>query len=76
MNLTQANKAKTYLIIHITGYSKCRLLEMGFTRLQNIVLINKVSDHGPYEVLIRNYKLALNEEEAICIFIEEHYKND
>ena len=73
MNLYQVETNCTYIISHISGYHKCRLLELGFTRCQKVVLIHKASFNGPIEVEIRYSKIALSKQEAESIFV---YKDE
>lgn len=69
MNLCQVELNRKYVISHVSGYHKCRLLELGFTRLQKIIVTHKVSYDGPIEVKIRYSKIALSKQEAESIFV-------
>lgn len=76
IKLCCANVKVKYKIISVSGINKCRLLEMGFIRNSIVEIINKNSNYGPFEVKLKNYRLALRIEEAENILVKSLDKNN
>lgn len=71
IKLCDCKIAEYYIIDHITGFNKCRLLEMGFVRNKNIKIIMRLFKKGPYLILLDKNLISLRVCECENIFVRE-----
>ena len=72
MNLSQAEIGQPVFILKINGekHIRRRLMDMGLTKKQ-IIVIKKVAPLGdPIEIRVRGYELSLRKEDAKNIDVE------
>jgi Fe2+ transport system protein FeoA len=54
----------------VAGPTRCRLLELGFTRGTEVEVSRRAAFGGPLEVRLRSYRLSLRVDEAQGIRVE------
>lgn len=72
MNLTEAKIGQPVSILKVNGekHIRRRLMDMGLTKKQ-VIVVKKVAPLGdPIEIRVRGYKLSLRKEDAKNIEVE------
>jgi ferrous iron transport protein A/ferrous iron transport protein B len=72
MNTTKLCCAKLdsfYKVVSVNGISRARLSELGFTKNTEVRVIRHLMHNGPIEVAIRDFHIALRQEEAENIVV-------
>ena len=71
IKLCDCKIAEFYFIDHIIGLNKCRMLELGFIRNKKIIIISKLSEHGPFLISLDRDLFSLQYEESKNIFLRK-----
>lgn len=72
MNSTKlccASSKYIYKVVNVTGTSRGRLSELGFTKDTEVRVVRNLMHNGPVEIFIRGYYIALRKEEAECVHV-------
>ena len=72
MNTTKlccGNTDCLYKVVSVIGVSRARLSELGFTKGTEVRVIRHLMNHGPIEVAVRDFHIALRQEEAENIVV-------
>jgi Fe2+ transport system protein FeoA len=73
MNSTKlccASSDYIYRVVNVTGTSRARLSELGFTKNTEVRVVRHLMHNGPIEVAIRDFHIALRQEEAENITVK------
>jgi ferrous iron transport protein A/ferrous iron transport protein B len=63
------NIDSSYKVVSVSGISRARLSELGFTKDTEVRIVRHLMNHGPIEVAIRDFHIALRQEEAENIVV-------
>jgi Fe2+ transport system protein FeoA len=73
MNTTKlccASSDYIYEVVNVTGVSRARLSELGFTKNTEVRVVRHLAHNGPIEIAIRDFHIALRHEEAENITVK------
>jgi ferrous iron transport protein A len=73
MNTTKlccANSDYIYQVVNVSGDHRTRLSELGFTKHTKVRIVRHMMHNGPIEVEIRDFHIALRQEEAENITVK------
>lgn len=76
VSLAMLRDGETGIVVSVkSGYGKAwrlkkRLMDMGITPGTRITIVKSAPFHGPMEILVRGYRLAIGREMAERIFVQ------
>ena len=73
MNTTKlccASSKYIYKVVNVTGASRGRLSDLGFTKDTEVRVVRHMSHNGPIEIAVRGFYIALRHEEAESITVK------